>query len=233
MRVVAESKRIVVTGAYGGIGGACFDLFAQRGHRVVGFDIQVRDGVRPLDVTDEAAVDDAFTLIEGELGGLDVLVHAAGITGQQLLEITDIPLDGWRRIIDINLTGTFLVARAATRLMVKQGSGVQLLIGSGAGTTGPSGSIPYGASKGGVNGLVMTHAGHMAKHGIRVHNVMPGSVDTPLVRGSLAEREQRGLPTDEVDAVRAACVSAADVARGIALLADDDAAFLRSNIATR
>lgn len=233
VRRMTENKRIIVTGAFSGIGGACMDLFRKRGHRVIGFDVQLRDHVRALDVTDEVAVDTAFAAAAAEMGGLDVLVHAAGVTGEQLREITSISFDAWRRIVDVNLTGTFLVTRAASRTMVPQGHGVQLILGSGAGTTAPSGSIPYGASKGGINGLLMTHALHMAAHGVRVHNVCPGSVDTPLLRASLAEREARGMSGAEIANVRAEYVSSHEVALSIALLAHDDAALLRGNVATR
>ena len=104
---------------------------------------------------------------------------------KQNRDIREITLESWQSIIPaVNLTGSFLVAREAVRVMASNGGGVIILVGSGAGATDTSGSIPYGSSKGGVNGLAMTLAAHLAPLGFRVHNFMPGTVDTQLVQES-------------------------------------------------
>lgn len=140
-----------------------------------------------MDVTDEAAVVRAIDESAQWLGGLDVLLHVAGVIHGVMADIDDLTTDIWTKVIDVNLTGSFLVAREAARIMKRAGRGAIVLTASGAGVTGGSASIPYAPSKGGVHGLTMVLAMHLAKYGIRVNDVCPGKVDTPMVA---AGREQ-------------------------------------------
>ena len=117
--------------------------------------------------------------------------------------------------------------------MTTQGGGVIILVGSGAGTTAPSGSIPYGASKGGVNGLVMTLAAHIEQHGFRVHNFMPGTVDTPLIQESYDEALDNGADPLATARERSNLTDPARVGRVLALLASEDADAMRGNVITR
>ena len=82
-------------------------------------------------------------------------------------------------MLDINLRGSFTVCKYVTAVMKKQQKGVIILTASGAGVLGGSSSLAYGSSKGGVHGLSLVMDAHLSKHGIRVNDVLPGSVDTP------------------------------------------------------
>lgn len=243
-----EGKKIVITGAASGIGRATAVALAGLGARLLllDFDATGLDGLaselstggreirtRTLSVSDADAVEAAFASVDEAWGSPDVLIHVAGIMREQGADIRDISLDSWSNVLSINLTGSFLVAQAAAKRMIPAGSGTVILVGSGAGVIGASGSIPYGASKGGVNGLAMTLEHYLHPHGIRVHNFCPGSVDTPLVRKSLDERVANGGEASAVAPILAAAISSDTVGRALALLASPLAGPLKGNIFTR
>lgn len=233
-------RRVLVTGGGSGIGLSTVHSLLANGAQVVIADLHLDQVPAELpvtritaNVTNEADVERVFAEAVSTLGGLDAVIHSAGIMREQGRDIREITLESWQGVIDVNLTGAFLVAREAARVMAPSGYGVIVLIGSGAGTTGPSGSIPYGASKGGVNGLAMTLAHHIAPLGIRVHNFLPGSVDTPLLEKSLAEAERNGRAVAVVDEARSRLVSPDGVGRILAFLASADADAVQGNVASR
>lgn len=181
---------IVVTGGASGIGRATARALLRESVSVTVMDIDERAwvdsglealGARflPVDVSDETSVDEAFSGIAGQPARLDGVVHCAGVVLDTSTDIRDTSLAVWRRVLEINLTGTFLVSRAAARHM---DHGLIALIGSQGGVTLPAGTLPYGASKGGTNGLAMTLSADPRLGRVRVVNVMPASVDTPLLR---------------------------------------------------
>jgi 3-oxoacyl-[acyl-carrier protein] reductase len=111
-------------------------------------------------------------------GRIDVLVNAAGIgLTRSFLRTT---LEEWNRVLQVNLTGTFLCSQAAAAIMASQHSGVILNIASLSGQRGGTGRAAYGASKAGVTMLTKTMAVELAPHGIRVNEIAPGPVDTPM-----------------------------------------------------
>lgn len=240
--------RVLITGGASGIGRAAALAAVRQGAHVM---IADRDSVAlastlseltseggtvaavELDVSDERSVVDAFERTEDALGGIDGILHVAGIMREQGASLTDISAESWRSVIDINLTGSFLVARACAERFIPRKSGVLVLVGSGAGVVAPSGSIPYGASKGGVNGFTMTLEAMLTPHGIRVHNFCPGSVDTPLYRNSLQERVANGASQESVDSIIAGATDVAAVGEALALLLSPLAAALKGNIYTR
>lgn len=242
-----ENRRVIVTGAASGIGRATALALAGAGARLALMDWDeaglagtaeaVEGDVRPLvhrvDVSDEASVDTAFDAVAQEWGGIDVLVNVAGIMRDQMADIRDITLTGWQQVVGVNLTGSFLTARAAARSMIPAGTGTIILVGSPAGVTGPSGSISYGSSKGGVNGLAMTLEKHLLPHGIRVQNFCPGSVDTPLFNRSLDNGVANGAPQSYADDARAIAISPEGIGRALMLLASPLAADLKGAIFTR
>jgi len=245
-----QGKRIVVTGAASGIGRATVQALAAAGARLalLDWDLDALASVAAelhergseslhlqVNVADESQVDDAFASIVATEGwdGIDVLVHVAGIMREQLTDIRDVSADSWSSVISVNLTGAFLAARAACRTMIPVGAGTIILVGSPAGVTSSSGSIPYGASKGGVNGLAIVLQHHLAPHGIRVHNFLPGTVDTPLLNRSLDEGIERGGSELAADAARAASVSPTGVGQAIAVLASPLAEYLQGPIYSR
>jgi 3-oxoacyl-[acyl-carrier protein] reductase len=214
-----SGKLAVVTGGRSGIGAACVARFASEGAEVVSLDITDPDA--PVDVTDETAVDAFFA----ELGRApDILVNGAG-TGT-LARIVDMPFAEWRRVLSINLDGTFLCLRAAARLMVSQGvPGTIVNIASINQEWAVNGFAPYCASKAGVQMLTKVAALELAPQGIRVNAVAPGPIDTPLL-GPLA-----GIPgIAEALAARtplgARLGSPEDVASVIAFLASDDSGWI-------
>jgi len=238
-----QGQRIVVTGAASGIGRATALALAGAGARLALMDwdeaglAQVASDAAPLthrvDVGDEASVDAAFDAVVREWGGIDVLINVAGIMRDQMADIRNITLENWQRVLDVNLTGSFLTARAASRVMIPAGGGTIILVGSPAGVTGASGSISYGSSKGGVNGLAMTLERHLGEHGIRVHNFCPGSVDTPLFNRSLDVGVANGAPQSYADTARSNSVSPEGIGRALALLASPWASDLKGPIFTR
>jgi NAD(P)-dependent dehydrogenase (short-subunit alcohol dehydrogenase family) len=133
-----------------------------------------------LDVTDEAAAERAVAGVVEALGGLDGVVNAAGIAAD--IPALDTPVDLFRKILDINVIGTFIVGRAAARVMKERGGGAVVNLASVAGLRGSKGRSAYGASKGAVVVLTQVLANDLARYGIRVNAVAPGPVDTPMVK---------------------------------------------------
>jgi NAD(P)-dependent dehydrogenase (short-subunit alcohol dehydrogenase family) len=183
-----------VTGAASGIGLATARLLLAEGWKVA---IADRDGAAldkaalaldggprvlalPLDITDEAAVAQAVARAEEALGGLDGIVNSAGIAAD--VPALDTKIDLFRRILDINVTGTFIVAQAGARIMKRRGGGAIVNLASIAGLRGSKGRSAYGASKGAVVTLTQVLANDLARDHIRVNAVAPGPIETPMVK---------------------------------------------------
>ena len=190
-----DGHTAIVTGGASGIGLATVHLLARIGANVVVADIDEEAGSRVADDlqagdaralfirTDVADADDVNALIEaatGRFGSLEILMHFAGIGMERhALETT---LDEWNRIIAVNLTGTFLVMRAAGAVMVEAGYGRIVSMASVAGERGGTGRTAYGASKGGVAAMTRVMAMEWAKSGVTVNTLAPGAIDTALVK---------------------------------------------------
>jgi NAD(P)-dependent dehydrogenase (short-subunit alcohol dehydrogenase family) len=134
----------------------------------------------PLDVTDEAAAERVVAQVVEELGGLDGVVNSAGIAAD--VHMLDTPVDLFRKILDVNVVGTFIVARAAARVMKDRGGGAIVNLASVSGVRGSKGRSAYGSSKGAVCVLTQVMANDLARFGIRVNAIAPGPVDTPMVQ---------------------------------------------------
>ena len=173
-----EGRTVVVTGAASGIGAATSARLRAEGATVVDLDISTG-----CDVSDEAAVDSFFAGVDGRIDGV---VHAAGIAGGGAVH--DLALDDWRRVIDVNLTGTFLVVRSALRRMIGQDAdadgerGSIVTLASIEGLEGTAGGSAYNASKGGVVLLTKNVAIDYGAFGIRANAICPGFVDTPMMQ---------------------------------------------------
>nr|BFE56338.1 SDR family NAD(P)-dependent oxidoreductase [Dactylosporangium thailandense] len=227
-------QRVVVVGGASGIGRATVEAVAAAGGAVAVLD---RDGdgaeaaaaharaagvpafAHAVDIADETQVAAAVGAAVADLGGVDALLHVAGIMQGQGLDVRDLPLDVWARVIAVNLTGPVLVAKHTARHMVPAGRGVMVFVASRAGVITGSGSVPYGASKGGLHGLAMTLDRQLRPHGIRVHTLCPGDIDTPLMRRSLDEAQRNGVDAGSVARIQAELGRPADVAAVLALLA--------------
>jgi NAD(P)-dependent dehydrogenase (short-subunit alcohol dehydrogenase family) len=216
----------LVTGAGSGIGRACAERLAAGGARVAAVDLDVRlmDGLDALplaaDVSDEAAVAAAVARAEDELGPLDAVVNVAGITGTRAAaECHVTPGEEWRRVLDVNLTGPFLVCHAALPGMLERGRGTIVNVASVAGLVAFPGRCAYSASKGGVVQLTRSLAADYAARGIRANAICPGMVDTPMTRWRLEDPDLRGAVLERIPAGRVATTE--EVAEAVALLSGD------------
>jgi 3-oxoacyl-[acyl-carrier protein] reductase len=171
-----------------------------------------------LDVSDPDAVDAVVDMIVAEHGRLDVVVHAAGVDdpaskatihraqadGQPVDVLRFVSDQAWRRLMSVNLDGTFHVLRAAARVMLPQGSGAVVTVSSSAVFDTVTGYGPYAASKAGAQALSQSAAKELAAFGIRVNVVAPGPVDTPMatrtpagLRQAMADSGPRGYASPD------------------------------------
>ena len=163
--------------------------------------------VAPADVTDEGAVAGLVGRVEAELGGVDVLVAAAGVGLYGPVETYS--LVDWERTLATNLTAVFLCARAVVRPMRARGGGAIIAIGSGAGKQGYPNLAAYAASKFGLIGFMQSLAGEVGEQGIKAATILPGSILTDFAGGSakakraaMAEDGRKYLePEDVAEAV--------------------------------
>ncbi len=141
------------------------------------------------DIADSKAVDDAVAAALKKFGKIDILVHCGGIRGSMTTPIIDLSEEEWKDIVDINLTGSFLISKAVAKTMVPEGEGKKIvLIGSMAALKGYAGSAGYCASKHGILGLGRTLAAELAQYKINVNIINPGGFDTNLRDAEIIKR---------------------------------------------
>lgn len=187
-----SDKVALVTGGASGIGDAIAAALATKGARVAICDLR-RDGAQATadrigngargfacDVTDEASVDTCVSDVVEAFGRIDILVNSAGIV--DLAPAEELSPAAWRRTLDVNLTGSYLVARAVARHMIAAGAGRIINMASQAGSVALDGHVAYCASKFGVIGMTKTMALEWGKHGIRANTISPTVVLTELGR---------------------------------------------------
>ncbi len=185
IQVEGLSGRVaVVTGAGRGIGQRIAEVLAGNGAKVAALDLEApaHEGILGIatDVSDEAAIEAAFTQVEAELGTVSVLVLNAGI--YPIVPFEETTRELWDRTMAINLTGAFMCARRALPGMREQGYGRLVGIGSSAGKAGGKRSVAaYAASKAGVMTLMKSIANEYAKYGITANALAPALIDTPMI----------------------------------------------------
>jgi len=194
-------------------------------------DTGARIVARQGDVRDRASLSSALQAGLDEFGRLDIVVANAGIAPMQSGD------DGWRDVIDVNLTGVYNTIKAAIPTMVKQGTGGSIvLISSAAGLAGiasqDAGSVGYAAAKHGVVGLMRVYANLLAKQSIRVNSIHPTGVETPMInneftRGWLAKMAaESDSPGSMGNALPVEVLQADDIANAVAWLVSDQACYI-------
>ena len=195
MNIDLSGRRALVTGGNSGIGAAIVESLAAAGADIAlnyvshpeaaeaSADAVRRSGARALtleaDVSDAAAVEDMFSKIDAEWGGLDILVNNAGIDGVAAMA-ADADLAAWRRVVEVNLFGAFYCAREALKRMVAQKGGVVLNMTSVHEIVAWGGYSAYATSKAGLSMLTKTLAQEAAPFGVRVLALAPGAIRTPI-----------------------------------------------------
>ncbi len=217
-------RTVVVTGASRGIGRAIAERFVAAGDRVASIHRggTCENGIFGIDadITDTAAVDDAFARIEAEFGPVGVLVANAGIVRDQLLmRMTDEDFDA---VLDVNLTGTFRCVRRASKSMIRARYGRIVLISSVVGLSGGVGQVNYSSSKAALVGMARSITRELGGRGITANVVAPGFIETAMTAA---------LPPERQDAYRAVIPAGrfaqpAEVAGAVVFLASDDAAYI-------
>ena len=221
METGLAGKRVLVTGASGGIGGACARAFAAEGAAVVAHYHRGRERAEALgdvtvvgaDLTREDEVDRLFA----EAGRLDVCAAVAGVWPSEDVPIWELPLERWRATLDANLTATFLTARGFLRQL--EGDGALVLVGSTAGIFGEAGHADYAAAKSAIlGGLLLSLKNEVVRRSpaVRVNAVAPGWTESPMTRGHVSEEQVRHI--SRTMALRKVA-QPDDVARQVVLLA--------------
>lgn len=223
-----KDKVVLVTGAAQGLGAALAERMAKEGACVVVCDINEQGAVDlaerierdygvkstgiKMDVTNDSEVMASFNRVMEEYGRLDTLVANAGILISG--DVTEISVDHWKKVIDVNLVGYFLCAREAASVMIPNKSGTIIQINSKSGKKGSFRNSAYAASKFGGIGLTQSLALELAPYGIRVNAVCPGNLlDSPLWVDSLYEQYAKRFSLT-VDHVRQKYLDQVPLGRG-------------------
>ncbi len=171
-----SGRRAVVTGGASGIGEAVVNRIRSQGGQVAVWDL---NGPIKVDISDYASVENAVKETIAQIGGIDILVNSAGITGPTV-PLAEFPIDGWMQVMAVNVNGTFFTNRAVIPLMVAQDYGRIVNIASIAGKEGNPNASGYSASKAAVIGMTKSLAKEVAKNNISVNVVTPAAVRTPI-----------------------------------------------------
>ena len=226
-------KRVLVTGAAGGIGRRVAERFHARGAEVIGLDVRTCPApfrLLPVDISDAAQVAATCASLRDERAGLDVLVNAAGTlrTG----DTESLSLEDWHTSFDVNVSGAFYLLRQWIPQFKAQRAGNIVNIASNAAHTPRIGMAAYGASKAALASLSHCVGLELAPYGVRCNLVSPGSTDTPMLRGmwqtpedagrtlnGWPERYRLGIPLGKLATVD-------DIAAAVLFLASDQAAHI-------
>jgi 2-hydroxycyclohexanecarboxyl-CoA dehydrogenase len=192
-------KTALVTGGASGIGRAIADRLRADGNHVATIDLTTSDTEFSYvaDVTDRAQLDDALMAARAALGPITILVNAAGMTSFR--RFTNITMDEWAKVIDVNLNGVFHVTQAVLPDMLEAGWGRIVNISSSSTHSGSPYQAAYVAAKSAVNGLTKTLALEYGPRGVTANVVPPGSIDTPMLR----KAEERGLLGGSIEDIAA------------------------------
>ena len=217
-------RSVLVTGGNRGIGRAIAEAFLANGDKVA---VTTRSGGAPdgaldvrCDITDAAAVEEAFSQIEAAHGPVEVLVANAGVTKDTL--ILRMSEEDWSSVIDTNLTGSFRLAKRAAKGMLRLRRGRIIFISSVVGLLGSAGQVNYAASKAGLVGMARSLARELGSRSITANVVAPGFVETDMT--AVLTDEQKSTIKTQVPLGRYA--SPDEIAAAVTWLAGDGAAYV-------
>ncbi len=226
-----NNKKILITGATGGIGGALVKKFVSLGGKVCGtgtksekLDTLKKDNpdikIKKFDLSEHSSIQEFVNTVVYELGGLDILINNAGMNMDNLsLRMKD---EEWKKVIDINLTSTFLISKYAIKNMLKNKFGRIVNIASIVGHTGNLGQSNYSASKSGIIGMSKSLAIEYAKKNITVNCVSPGFIVSDMT-DAIAEN----IKQDLISRIPMAKLGKAeDVSNCVAFLSSDLASYV-------
>lgn len=225
-------KTALVTGASGGIGGAIARALHAQGATValsgtrrealekVAAELGARTHVLPCDLGDPAATEALVKDAEAAMGKLDILVNNAGLTRDNIsMRMKD---EEWQKVIDVNLTAGFRLARAAMRGMMKRRFGRIIGITSIVGVTGNPGQANYAAAKAGMIGMSKALAQELASRSITVNTVAPGFIETAMTDALTEDQKAQILPKVPMGKLG----SGGDIAAAVVYLASDEAGYV-------
>lgn len=218
-------RTALVTGAGSGLGAQVTAVLRAAGCAVAGVDLAPCDADVPLvaDVSDPTQVAEAVRAAAAELGGLESAATCAGVFRNQMQPVGSLDIAEWRRTLDVNLTGSFLVARACLPHL-ERSAGSLVLVASVAAQHPQPGGAAYAASKAGVAVLAKAVALEYGPRGVRCNCVSPGYMETGMTAAVLARPERREALAASLPAGRIA--DPAEVARSIAYLLGPDSSFV-------
>ena len=230
-------KTTIVTGAGNGIGRAIAQRFASSGSQVIVNDINseaVDEVVKSIkdqggvalglvaDVSNAGQVSSMIDAVMAKHGRIDVLVNNAALVGP-MLHFFEADEAWWRRIIEVNLTGHFLVSHPVARIMAKAGGGSIINMSSGGATNAHRAFTAYDASKGGIEALTRAMALDLGPYNIRVNALMPGSIDTSGISPDERIRRGENVPLGRIG-------EPYDMTGAALFLASDDAAYITGDV---
>lgn len=227
-----KNKKVLITGASGGIGAAIAKALSHQGAEVTLSGTRLerlqetakgltgKHHVLPCNLSDNGDVETLISRAEELMGGLDILVNNAGITRDGLaMRMKD---EDWETVLQVNLTAVFRLIRSSLKNMMKQRSGRIINITSVVGVTGNPGQVNYCASKAGLIGMSKSLALEVASRGITVNCVAPGFIETPMtdkLNDIQKEAINKNIPLGRVGKPE-------EIANAVAFLASDEASYI-------
>ncbi|MCL2251669.1 MAG: 3-oxoacyl-[acyl-carrier-protein] reductase [Treponema sp.] len=232
-----NGKKALVTGALRGIGKTIADLFIAEGAQVWGLDYKTPDDLDArkeaaggklhwiqLDLSVLSSIDEAIEKSIKEADCFDIVVNNAGITKDNLS--FRMSLEEWQKVIDINLSAAFFVARSAAKDMIRKRSGSIINMASVVGIHGNGGQANYSASKAGLIAVTKSLASEVASRGVRVNAIAPGYIESDMT--AAVPEEARKKMTESIPMKRTG--KQEDVARAVLFFASDDSTYVTGQV---